>query len=108
MACKFPPEQYPLVLHITFGGTLKDLQKELKTCLNKLPKEEVKYQNTGKYINSFCCYLQSVDAMRPVLYEVLNKTRMHVDYVGIEDKRVYPRTLIKMGQEMLQNQQISH
>lgn len=94
------------MLSIAFGGTLKDLKKELKTCLNDIPKEQVKYQNTGKYINSFNCYLKDVDAMRPILNQTLRKTAMYIDYIGEQSQAVISQNVLDMGKAVLEAKEV--
>ena len=76
-------------------------------CLDGIPKEQVKYQNTGKYINSFNCYLKDVDAMRPILNQTLRKTAMYRDYVGIPSEALMAQNVLDMGRAVLNEQQIS-
>ena len=101
---KFSPKDYPLHLSVTFSKKELELYQEIKKSLNQLPKGAVKYQNTGKVVNTFNCYFRDVDSMRPLFNNVLRQTKMYTSYILEDDKQVFTNDLLVTGNDILSSQ----
>ena len=98
---RFPPTKYPLCLSIIFTKRATDFLIHLKTVLDDIPKNKVKYNSSKNIIVTFNCYCHSLESIRPVINEVLGSTEMYIRYGLIEDKRIFPDDLWKQGEQVL-------
>ena len=98
---KFSPKEYPLHLSITFSKREVEFKNLIKDALNQIPKNQARYQNTGKVVNTFDCYFKDVDSMRPLLNNVLSHTDMFTQYMMEEDRKVFKNDLLSTGTDLL-------
>lgn len=104
---QYPPAQYPLYLSITFTKRATDFRQYLKTILDDIPKDKVKYNSNKDIAVTFNCYCHSLESIRPVINEALGHTKMYVRFGLIEDKRIFPDDLWKQGEQVLAKQMMA-
>ena len=97
---KFSPNDYPIHLSVSFSKRQSELKSSIKTTLDTIPKNQAKYQNKGKYVNTFDCYFKDIDAMRPLLNNVLRHTEMYISYVLEADERVFVNDILSKANSL--------
>ncbi|MBK8567632.1 MAG: hypothetical protein IPN76_31020 [Saprospiraceae bacterium] len=72
----FPPEKYPLEIHLLFSKRYGHLVEELKAALDGIPKDKARYKKAeNQYTSSvsFRCFFKDTDAMRPFVQQLRGK-----------------------------------
>lgn len=99
----FPPEKYPLEIHLLFTKRHGHLVEELKAALDDIPKEKARYKKAeNQYTSSvsFRCFFKDADAMRPFVQSLKGKG-LYVEPMQGETKQVFPQELVEMASKAL-------
>lgn len=102
----FPPEKYPLEVHLLFSKRYGHLVEELKTALDGIPKEKARYKKAeNQYTSSisFRCFFKDTDAMRPFVQQLRGKGLFVEPMLG-ETKQVFPQELVEMANQALSSE----
>ncbi|MCB0517384.1 MAG: hypothetical protein H6577_23690 [Lewinellaceae bacterium] len=101
---RFPPDKYPIELHLSFSRRDADLVQEMKSVLDNQTREESKYRKTiAKHVGNTItmrCYFKDVDALRPVAWK-LKDQNLRKDTLQYESTKVTPRMLIEKAESIL-------
>ena len=89
-------------MSITFAKQAKEFHSHLKSILDTIPKEQVKYRSNKNIAITFHCYCQSLESIRPIVDNVLEKTQMYVRFGMIPDKQISTADLWKQGALVLE------
>lgn len=104
----YPEQHYPLRLNIVFSRKATSFQKHLKKTLGRIPKNQVRYRQTGKYLFSYDCYANSIESLKPVIDNVLTLSQMWVRCGSdMEDYQLSAKDITQAGQNILSSVSIS-
>ena len=99
----FPPEKYPLEIHLLFSKRYGHLVEELKAALDGIPKDKARYKKAeNQYTSSvsFRCFFKDTDAMRPFVQQLRGKG-LFVEPIQGEPQQVFPQELVEMASRAL-------
>ncbi|MFK7979282.1 MAG: hypothetical protein AB8G86_04835 [Saprospiraceae bacterium] len=102
---KYPPNTFPIHLHLIFSKSNSHIAEEVKKLTSELPKDNFRYQKkVNKYAGiSINIYFKDADTMRPVLQGLKNKD-LYADRAIGKDEVVYPYQLLSKAKEILKGQ----
>lgn len=103
----FPPKEFPLMLSISFSKQETELRQQIKSIFKIQSPKDIKYRNRMNLSCSFDCYFKNVDAMRPILNQVLKDTEMIIPLIMEKDKSVFVRDLLSEAQKIIQDKNLS-
>lgn len=99
----FPPERYPLEIHLLLSKRYGHLVEEVKAALDGIPKKKARYRKAeNQYTSSisFRCFFKDADAMRPFVQQLRGKG-LFIDPIQGEAKQVFPQELVEMASQVL-------
>lgn len=100
-AQKYSPADFPIHCSFLVSKSNAHVIDEIKDSVKDLPKENYRVRKTvNKYVGvSLNIFLKDVDSIRPIANS-LNGKDLNIDHLGASDKKIFPRDMISLAQEV--------
>ena len=102
---KFPPNDFPIHLHLIFGKRFSHVADEIKDLSRELPRGEFRYQKkVNKYAGiSIHIYFKDADTIRPIIQGLKDKDLVKDRAIG-RDQSILPYQLLDMAKDVQREQ----